>query len=386
MTSAFPYWRLAGVYFSYFAFVGAFHPYLGLYLQALGQSAWHIGLLVAAMQLLRIVAANFWAWRADREGRREATLRFAAALGAAAWCAMFRAHDVAQLAVVLAFVALFTGGVVPLAEAITVGHLRENLARYGSVRVWGSVGFIVAVLGVGALLDRITILALPWAVFATLVALLGFAFAMPLTSHPRARRGDSVLPMLVRPEIALFLGSAFLMQVAHGPLYTFFSIYLADHGYSKTAVGVLWSLGVVAEIGAFLVMPRLLGRFGPWPILVASFSAAALRFAVLGWAVESPAVIALAQLLHGATFGIHHAACFAVVSRWFPGARHTRGQGLYLSISFGAGGMVGGLASGAAWTLVGPAWTFTLAAAAAIAGLALLVPRRRALAGPAAVG
>jgi PPP family 3-phenylpropionic acid transporter len=78
------YLRLAGIYFAYFAFVGAFAPYFGLYLQSIGQAAWQIGLLFALMQLMRIAAPYFWASLADRYGWRARLLQatLAAALAA----------------------------------------------------------------------------------------------------------------------------------------------------------------------------------------------------------------------------------------------------------------------------------------------------------------
>lgn len=377
MSHSLPYWRICGLYFWYFAFVGAFSPFFGPYLQALGRSAWEIGVLLGVMALMRIVAANFWAWRADRRGRRERVLRVSLALSVLAWLAVFPAREFATLAAVLAAVAFFSGGAVPLTESITFGRLRGDFGRYGGIRLWGSVGFIAAVLGVGLALDFIDIARLPWIVLLTLVGALAHALAIPATTHPIAERGDSVLPMLVRPEIAIFLSACFLMSMGHGTLYGFYSIYLADNGYSKGFVGAMWSIGVVAEIFAFLAMPALMRRFGAGPILVASFATAVLRFLVIGWLVASPAALTFAQILHGTTFGTYHAAALAVVQRWFSGSRQTRGQAVYLSISFGAGGMAGSLLSGALWDTVGPGWTFTASSVAAAAGLLLVASRAK---------
>ena len=81
------------------------------------------------------------------------------------------------------------------------------------------------------------------------------------------------------------------------------------------------------------------------------------------------AVLAVAQMLHGATFGAYHAASIGAINRWFPGRLQARGQALYGSISFGAGGMLGGLLSGYTWDAIGPAWTYTIASLFALMGL-----------------
>jgi PPP family 3-phenylpropionic acid transporter len=162
------------------------------------------------------------------------------------------------------------------------------------------------------------------------------------------------------------------MTVAHGALYAFYSIYLVETGYSTTTVGVLWTLGVLAEIGVFVALPALFRRYSLRAILLASFAAAALRFVAIGWGVESPALLALAQLLHGLTFGAYHAAAIAAVHRLFGGPLAVRGQALYASLSYGLGGAAGILLSGWSWSALGPGLTFTISAAFGLAG-ALLV-------------
>jgi MFS family permease len=73
-----PYWRLSGYYFFYFAFIGAFSPYFGLYLQSLSFSAWDIGLLMSQMQLMRLCAPYLWGALADHLAQRMAVVRLAA--------------------------------------------------------------------------------------------------------------------------------------------------------------------------------------------------------------------------------------------------------------------------------------------------------------------
>ena len=114
------------------------------------------------------------------------------------------------------------------------------------------------------------------------------------------------------------------MQVAHGALYAFYSIYLESAGYSKSVIGLLWMLGVVAEVAVFFWLPQLMRRFSLRALLIASFVSAALRFAAIGWAADLLAVLVAAQLLHAATFGSFHAASIATVHRLFRGRASPR--------------------------------------------------------------
>jgi PPP family 3-phenylpropionic acid transporter len=374
-----PHLRLGGIYFAYFAFIGAFAPYFSLYLQSIGQAAWQIGLLLSLMQLMRIVAPHLWASLADRHGWRARLLQATLAAAIACYSGVFATADFAGLFIVLAAFAFCSSATMPLVEAITLGALRDRIEGYGAIRLWGSVGFIAAVLGVGWLLDRIAIANLLWLLLAPLVATL--ALALTLRDAPRrsAAAAERFLPHALRPEVVALLGANLLMNLAHGPLYAFYSIYLDAAGYSKTAIGALWSLGVLAEIAVFLAAPWWMKRFGARQVLVACFALAVVRFALIGWGVGSPALLVVAQLAHAATFGACHVASVALMNRWFAGARQVRGQALYMSVAFGVGGFLGAAASGVAWDTIGPAWTFTAASAAAGAGLLLLVLRAKLL-------
>lgn len=374
-----PYARLSAMYFAYFAFIGAFAPYFSLYLVSIGASAWDIAVLISLMQVTRVFAPNFWAWFADHHGAKHALLRASLALAALAFCGTFATRSFWGLLAVLAALSFFSSAANPLLEATTFGHLRGRLERYGTIRLWGSVGFIAAVLAVGAALDRLGIAHLLWMLLAILAAAAALAWLLPAVGGERPAGRVALWPVVRRPEVAALLAACFLMSVAHGPLYVFFSIYLSELGFSKTVVGGLWALGVVAEILVFLAAPRWLARFELRTILIASFACAVLRFALIGWAARSVAALVLAQLLHAATFGSYHVAALGVVNAWFGGAGQVRGQALYLSLSFGAGGFLGGLASGVLWETVGPAWTYTAASAAAAAGMVVLLARRRLL-------
>lgn len=370
---ALPVWRLSGYYFVYFAFLGAFSPYFGLYLQSLSLSAWQIGLLMSQMQLMRMFGPYLWGSLADRFGFRVSIIRLAALVALLGFMAFFWLDRLSGMLVAMALLAFFWSAALPLVEALTFDHLREERLRYSRIRVWGSVGFIVAVLATGALLDVVAPRGVLWVCCFMLVGILGFALSLP-EAPPLASPQDTqpIGRILRQPHILALMAACFAMSAAHGPFYVFFSIHLADHGYAKTGVGLLWSLGVLAEICVFMLMARLTRRFSLRQILLASFAAAVLRFVLMGWGVGSLPVVILVQLLHGLTFGAYHAAAIAAVNRWFTGKSQGRGQALYSSLSFGAGGLLGALISGRTWDRWGAGWTYTLAAGFALVGWWLL--------------
>jgi PPP family 3-phenylpropionic acid transporter len=369
----FPYWRLSGFYFVYFAFVGAFAPYWSLYLKSLAFNAFQIGVLMSLLQVTRIFAPNLWGWLADHTGRRVHIVQWAAALSLLCYLGVFAGTSFIWLFAVMMAMSFFWCASLPLVESITLGHLGDGAEGYGRIRLWGSVGFIVAVLGLGYVLDYAPIKVLLWVVLGLMAGVLVFARWIP-EPHVAAHHNDAfpVWDILRRPEVIALLVSGFLMAAAHGVYYTFYSIYLVDHGYSKGAVGWLWAIGVICEVMVFLAMPKLTGCFGLRRILLASFLLAVVRFLTIGWGVGSPVLVFFAQTLHAATFGSFHAASVALIHRFFRGRHHAKGQGIYASISFGLGGTVGGIWSGMLWEPWGPGLTFSLSALCALLGFALL--------------
>jgi PPP family 3-phenylpropionic acid transporter len=258
-----------------------------------------------------------------------------------------------------------------LSEALMLSGMRGDLTHYGRLRLWGSVGFIAAVSIAGELLDRFGIGNMPWVALALLAMVLCASLAMR-EGPPAAPVKDapSVTQLMRRPEVIAFFTSTFLMIAAHAAIYVFYSLYLSGLGYSNSVIGLMWSLGVVAEIVFFYYQAPLFRRFGVRSLMLACLLAAAARFLLIGLGAESLALLVLAQVLHAATFGTHHSASVAMLQRWFSGPLQSQGQALYTSISYGLGGTLGGLALSAAWDAFGPRSVFLLAAATALAATA----------------
>ena len=356
-----PYWRLSAWYFFYFAFIGAFTPYFTLSLQSLGLGAPAIGALMSLMVAMRLLAPNLWGWLADRFDRKLVVVRVSGLLTTASFLFFFFVRDFWALFAAMALMSFFWSASLPLVEALTLRHLAGRVERYGRIRLWGSVGFIVAVLGTGAWLDHAPLNSLLWVILGLLAGISVCAWL--LTDVPAASFAEAPVSLrvgLTRPEVLALLAACFFMSAAHSPFYVFYSIHLVDHGYDKTAVGLLWSLGVVAEIIVFLNMPRLMRAWSLPGILLASSILAVIRFLLIGWNADTVGLLLLAQLMHGATFGAYHAAAVAALNGWFPARQQARVQALYGSISYGAGGMVGNILSGAAWEWFGAGPTFTL--------------------------
>ncbi len=363
-----PYWRLSGFYLFYFAALGALLPYWGLYLQSLGFGAREIGELMAILMATKIIAPNVWGWIADHTGKRMMIVRLGSLLSAVAFAGVFWGVSYWWMASILCLFSFFWNATLPQFEATTMSHLGDSTHRYSRVRLWGSVGFIIAVVTVGPMLEAQGVDLLPVVLLVLFVAI----WFSSLTVPERAARHlpldhEPLRDVLKRPNVMVLLVICFLMQVSHGPYYTFYTIYLESYGYSHSTIGQLWALAVIAEIAVFLVMHRCLPRFGVRLLLLVSLALTSLRWVLVAWFAELLLVMVFAQLLHAFSFGVFHAVAISLIHKNFAGRHQGKGQALYSSVSFGAGGAVGSLYSGYTWDGLGAEWSYLLAAMASAA-------------------
>ena len=373
-----PEHAVRALFFAYFAIVGAIAPYLSLYFAAVGMSVAQIGVLMALPQMTRVFGPPFWGALADRIGHRVTLLRISA--GAALACVSmlwFAGGDYLGLVVVLALYHFASSAQAPLAETMALAAAAGDSGRYGRMRLWGSIGFIAAVALTGPLLDALGVRRLIWVMVLLCALLLAVTGRVPEPPARAAERGPPVWRRLREPAIAAFFASSFLMLFAHAALYAFYSLYLERAGYSKTLIGLAWTLGVLAEIVLFRVQRPLFERFGAMALLGASLAVAVLRFALVGLAGAHPAVVVLTQLMHAITFGLHHSAVMALLHRWFGEREQGRAQAMYVTLGYGLGGASGGVVAGWLWAGIGPQAAFFGASAAAALGFGAVALARR---------
>ncbi len=366
--------RFGALSFFYFAALGLFNPYAPLWFQSLGYSTILIGFIASLQAWTRVGVPYAWGWLGDHSGRRVELIRIAAAGALASALGLLGVREAWWVATLTLLLFLANGGVVPLYEATLAQLLQRegafDTARYGRVRVWGSVGFIVSVTAFGALMQAMGIAAFPWFVAAMNALLLAAALRLP-RQRDAAHHDEApppVLGLLRQPVLAWFFASVFFTVLAHTSLYTFFSLYLVSLGYGKAAVGALWAVAVAAEIAFFWTQGRWFARWSAarWLVVVGWVTAA--RFAAVALAGQVPAVLVLAQLSHALTFGAHHAACIVTVHQHFPGRLRGRGQALYTVLGYGISGVLGGVGGGWLIDRLGYAPVFWAATACALAG------------------
>ena len=323
-------------------------PYWSLYLEGQGFSYLQIATLMATIQLTKVVAPSVWGWLGDRSGQRVRLVRFGAITGSLFFAGVFLEPGFYGLLLVMLAFTFFWNAILPLYEVITLRTLGKRKDKYGKVRLWGSVGFIGSVAVIGGLLEFVPIQSLPWLLLPVFAGIALSAFLVPSERgerKPPAPKG-SLKAIVTHPSVVAFFLMNFLLQVSHGAYYTFFSIHLEQHGYGKLAIGLLWSLGVIAEIGLFLVMHRLSMRFTVRQIVIGALTLTMIRWMLIAEMTGLLPVLLFAQLLHAASYGALHAVSVQYIQGFFGKHHHGQGQALYSGLTFGAGGALGAWLSG----------------------------------------
>lgn len=362
--------RLSGFYFFYYATVGAFMPYWSPYLEARGFSAAQMGIAYALMGVTRSIMPIAWGWWADISGKRINLIRWAVLVALGLFLCIPFADGVLGIAAFMVVYSIFWHALLSQFEVVALMHLLPYKGDYSRVRLWGSVGFVAAVLGLGPLLDLFGILPLPWLVSVLFAAMAISAWLVPEVPAPPVAAVEPVpiLQVLKRPAVQALLLACLLSQLSFAPYYNFFTLFLERHEYTRGMAGFLWALGVLAEIALFLVMGRLITAVGARRLMLTVLAATALRWTLTPVVVDSLPLLIVLQLTHALTFGAYHSLAVYYIQQYFPGSMQGRGQAFYNAAAYGVGGSVGSLGSGYLWQHVSPEAVFFAAAIAALAG------------------
>ena len=369
--------RLAGFYFFYYAIVGTFMPYWNLYLEDQGFTYAEIGWLASLAIITRFFAPFIWGWIADKSGKRMLLIRIATWVEAAIWFLIFIVPNHFQsIALLMLVFSFFQNAILAQFEGVTLFWLGEQRTQlYGKVRKWGSIGFIVAVFAIGAILDIIQINQLPLLLLciAILAFLWSFTIQEPKQAPQAQQKLESIVPILKHPVVAAFFAIEFILLFSHAPFYSFYSNYLHGYGFSTSLIGGLWSVGVIAEIVMFASAAFFFKHWGWRTLVKVCLILTAIRWQIVGLFPDSILWQFSAQIIHAFSFGLFHLIAMRVIFEYFTAQQQGRAQAIY-STMWGMGVALGSILTGQYWQHIGGEIIFILAGISTLLGL-LLVSR-----------
>lgn len=329
-------WLALG-YFTYFFSYGIFLPFWSVWLEGLGLTPETIGLLLGTGLVARFLGSLLIAPRVSDPSRLIPALRVLALLTLVFALAFWAGTHVAWLMVVMIGFNLFFSPLVPLTDALANTWQKQIPLDYGRVRLWGSIAFVIGSALTGKLVSlydyRVILALLTLGVASMLLGMMLRPAIQPqgVSRHQESTGWSSWLALI--SQNWRFLVCVCLLQGAHAAYYGFSAIYWQSAGYSASAVGYLWSLGVVAEVIIFALSNKLFRRFSARDLLLLSAVCGLIRWGMMGWTTALPWLI-VAQILHCGTFTVCHLAGMRYIA-----ARHgsevIRLQAVYSAVAMG---------------------------------------------------
>ena len=366
--------RLGSLYGLYFAVVALSVGWFGPFFQSLGFDAREIGLAIGVLTGSKIIAPYLWGALGDLLPNRLRVVQIGIVGATFSASLLLIDVDFWGLCAILLVFGVFWNAIIAQFDTLTLEYLGPEHYRYSVIRVWGSIGFILMMLGSGWLFSRVNYGALPWLVMGGLGLSIFISLTLPRRAVNTSKsliESSGVADRLKTPAVVVFFCVASLNQLTHGPLNVFYTLYVQAHGYSAFEAGQLWALGVLAEVVLFFILPRYIRRFDLRVVLVASLLIGSLRWLMTGLFPDHVVLVIVLQLAHAFTFGAIHAVSIEFIRRWFPNRLSGRGMALYSCIVFGLGGSLGATLSGISWGQLGGPMTFILAGC--IAGITAVI-------------
>ena len=367
---------IAAYYFTFFGALGIFLPYFSLWLVAHGMAPSDATRVLSLTPLMSLVVPPLIGLVADARRLRGWLLRLGTLATACAFLGFFSARTRVALYAVTALFAFCRAPLTSLIDATTLSHVRHHGGSYGAIRLWGSLGFLVAAVGAGALIERGGVDVIVGVAAWALAAGAAVSFALPAAA-PVEQKGvvGAWLHLLAEADAWIFVAAVALAQLATAAYDSGFSLHLARLGYGGRFIGAAWATGVAAEILVLAVSAALMRRFSAARLFLFSLATAAVRWTLLARVTSAVAILCL-QPLHGITFGLFWVSGVTVM-RDRGHAAPTAAQGLF-SAAYGAGSLVGMNLAGRLLELGGGQLLYTFAGgSAALATVAAWLYVRR---------
>ncbi|QAR32143.1 MFS transporter [Geovibrio thiophilus] len=347
-------------YFLHFSTLGAIFPYAGYFFKSREFSGTEIGILLAVFPVMKFLATSLWTEIYSRAHSKTLFVRAAAVMSSVSMLPLFFMNSFTAALVCLTLFSLFRVGIIPVMDNAAMGFAEEHGTAYGRMRLYGSLGFTVSAVVSGIVIDMFGASA-----FIIQFTGMGLLCTIPvglirLEHWTRLhRRAESILfdrnTVVMTVMLIVYLSS----NAFHG---NFFNIKVSEAGGSQTLAGYMWAAGVLCEILLLYFTDSLLKRFSARQVMFFSVFMAVIRYTLTAL-TGSLAVLFLANMLHGFTYGSFHVAALTYFRRVFGADRQLKAQSIYSGLGFGLGSVGGSFISGIAYDLSGSTGVFAVTAA-----------------------
>ena len=364
-------------YFSFFAAIGILVPYINLYYESVGLNTGSIGILAALPTVVSLVASPLWGAVADRLRLHKILLPLGMLINAVVVFVLLQMHQFVFLAIFVLLQSFFGSPVGPMADNSILEMLGEKgRHKYGSLRLWGAVGFGITSWTIGNLIDRtgLGIIAYSYAIVFVIAAWVASHLPAPQIIAPPVFK--DLKRLLTNIGWRGLLISMFFMGLTASIHANYFVLYLKDIGAPSSLFGTAFVIASVSEMLIFLLVPKLIQRGLARAMVVAGFAAWILREALCA-TIQDPLLASATQVLHGLAFSALWTATITLARDLVPPGWGATAQGLLASVAWGAAWGLGALLGGQLLQWSGASTMFTISSLCSVIGLAVFLISQR---------
>lgn len=362
-------------YMVQFAGIAIFMPYVALYLSDIGLPGRQVGILLGLMPLSIFLLQPFWGLLSDIYGLRRSVLTIGC-LGVALSVVVFGLTTAfSQLFIIILVMSAMRAPIVPTSTALALDYLeKENRPNdFGTLRLWGSIGFILTSLIIGGFIVDSSLKYIIVLYSLDLFILTALSLTLPDAPLSRGANWREGLVLLKHePVLATFLLGVLFVGMTVGIVNQYLAVYLDDIQASGLIIGVAMAISALPEVPLMALVPTMILRWGVTTVFIAGIAVLPARW-FLYTIIDNPLLVIPTQLLHGISMTSILVVGVIYVDRLLARRWRTTGQAIYTATQFGIGPSIGLFIAGYLYEYGGvkPIWVFC--AVVGLAGLAIVI-------------
>lgn len=367
-------WTLSGLNFTYYATSAVLMPFLPLYFGLKGYSSSQIGLLMMVGPFIAIFAQPLWGYLCDRYNTLKFIIFGLWMMTVASSIGIFQTDAFVWAFIFMLLLYFFMLSAVPLLDSLTIKGAEQNGRSYGSLRLWGSIGFTAVAIISGFILEALGgVQHIAWVYWsAWTLPLILLLFLKDEKGSGKKISIKAVGSIVKNRPFLWFLLLVFLLMVPHRMNDGLFVLYLKDLGGSDSMAGWGWALAAIGEVPVFALLGRYMHRFHEMALLGIVAILYAIRWLLYSW-ITDPTSLMFMQLSHSVTFAVFWIVALQYAVRLVPEEMRSTGLALFSAVFLGLAGITGGFVGGYVKDLWGGQWMYLLGACvAALAAMLFL--------------
>lgn len=320
--------------------------FLPLYLKYKGLTGTEIGWVLAIGPFASIISQPFWGYLSDKYKTVKWMLIISVIGMLLASITFFQMNHLATILLFGAFFYFFSSPVGALSDSLAQRRAIDLKISFGTIRMWGSIGFAFSSLIVGEILTKFGVqyMIWPYVIIGTVLLLIAFTI-QDVKADSAPVQLKEVKNLLMNKPFILFLVFMMFISIGHRANDSFMGIYITELGGNESLVGLAWFVGVISEGAIFAFAGFWFRKYHPITFIVFAALLYSLRWFIYGTAT-SPTLIISLQVLHGLTFGIFYITAFDYITRIIPKLLQSTGHLIFYSVLFGVSGIVGSMGGG----------------------------------------